>query len=142
MKTQAEILNQIKLVERHDIFGFETSTLIDFLEFDNAKSFMKEGVTKEAWDVHVKKADRESVLACMLEYMPFAWDKANNFRGISAARSICHYKSWLWMLGDHSIDCEDYQFYGKDVLKAICDKYGWDHKQWDDGIRVNDESEL
>ncbi len=36
-----------------------------------------------------------------------------------------------------SVDAGDYEFYGKDNLVRICDLYGWDSSQWDDGRRVN-----
>jgi hypothetical protein len=71
--------------------------------------------------------------------MDFAWDKANNGRGISANRSIAHYQAWLWLLGVEWCDTlmDDYEFYGKPQLIRICEYLGLDPKQWDDGERVN-----
>lgn len=84
---------------------------------------------------------REDVLKRMEEYMEFAWDKANNFRGLSAGRSIQHYIAWTWLAGDPELTKEienmKYQYYGKDILKRICEYYGWDASQWDDGVRSN-----
>lgn len=74
----------------------------------------------------------------MLDYMEFAWDKANNGRGISAMRSMHHYMAWTWMLGDDLGNLLDYQYYGKDNLVKICKHYGWDHAKWDDGVRRNE----
>lgn len=77
----------------------------------------------------------------MIEYMPFAWEKANNCRGLSAGRSLAHYTAWLWLDGDNEIwpTLEDYEYYGKDKLVEICNYLGIDSKQWDDGIRKNSE---
>lgn len=83
--------------------------------------------------------DRESILNEMLDYMSFAFEKANNFRGISASRSMSHYSAWTWLIGDDFGNLLDYEYYGKDNLVEICEKYGWDHSQWDDGVRLNDE---
>ncbi len=86
--------------------------------------------------------DRNSVIAEMRDYMSFAWDKANNCRGLSAYRSMVHYKVWLWLLKDDSIDTEEYEYYGKPQLAMICKKYGfrnedngiWKNSELDDGI--------
>ena len=99
---------------------------------------MKETVTEAAWaDAGIVPRDRASVVAGMLEYMPFAWKKANDGRGLSAARSMSHFAAWTWLAGDDLGDLTEYEFYGKDNLVRICEHYGWDPKKWDDGRRVN-----
>ena len=50
---------------------------------------------------------------------------------------MCHYMAWVWLAGDDLGDLTDYQYYGKDNLVKICDHYGWDSSQWDDGERTN-----
>ena len=56
-------------------------------------------------------------------------------------RSIEHMKAWLWLLNDPlGARLDDlYRHYGKPCLRAICEKYGWDWRQWDDGSWRNDE---
>ena len=75
----------------------------------------------------------------MKEYMEFAWEKANEFRGLSAMRSMHHYTAWTWLLGDDFGNLLQYDYYGKDNLIRICEHYGWDHTKWDDGVRSNTE---
>ena len=135
MRTDEEILSRIESVTDSDWLGTQRNDLINRLPFISAKQFLVEGVTESEW-VPLSR-DRDTVLAEMLEYMPFAWGKANNERGISAGRSMDHYTSWSWLLGDDFGDLSRYQYYGKDNLVRICEKYGWDHSQWDDGIRSN-----
>lgn len=137
MRTDKEILARVEAVKDHDWIGTEVSDLLSYLSFESVKPFLNEGVTEDQWSVIPRT--RESILDEMLEYMPFAWDKANNGRGISASRSMSHYRAWTWMLGDEDKFGEllDYEFYGKDNLVAICNHYGWDSSQWDDGIREN-----
>jgi len=70
---------------------------------------------------------KENVIKSMKDYMSFAWEKANDKRGISANRSIDHFKGWLWLLGDEEgIEYlkANYVPYGKPGLAYICKKYG------------------
>lgn len=135
MRTDDEILARIKEREPMDPFGFATSDYVCCLSFDAAKPFLIDHATASDWTQLPR--DRESVVARMLEYMPFAWERANNCRGLSAGRSMERYMAWTWLAGDDFGDLTDYQFYGKDNLVRICNHYGWDSSQWDDGIRTN-----
>jgi len=141
MHTQQEILTRIEKRKPDDFFGFEVSEYIDFLDFEHARPFLVAGATAEVWAKQQKPNTREAVLAVMLEYMPFAWEKANNCRGISANRSIAHFVAWTWLAGDdefsREVESTRHEFYGKPALIKICERYGWDWKQWDDGVRTN-----
>ena len=136
MRTDQEILDRIKTVSERDLFGTRQEELIMHLSFEAAKPFLKEDVTKEAWEAEDRrKLDDESIKAEMLDYMPFAWEKANSRRGLSAMRSLDHMAEWLWLLG-HDTSANrvlSYNRYGKGRLRAICEAFGWDWKQWDDG---------
>lgn len=133
-RTQDEILNRILEVQDKDVLGFQRVDLIVYLDFDHAKQFLKEDAKKEEWKQEVRSPKEK-----MIDYMPFAWEKANNCRGISAARSISHYQAWLWLDGNEELaeKIEDYEFYGKPQLVMICEYLGLDHSRWDDGIRTN-----
>lgn len=135
MRSDEEILNRIAEVKERDWLGFERNDLIECLSFEAAKPFLKSNAKEEDWVAAPR--DRESVIGRMLDYMPFAWEKANDERGISAGRSMAHYTSWLWLIGTDLGDLLRYQFYGKDNLVKICREFGWDPAQWDDGIRSN-----
>jgi len=146
MRTQDEIVARIDEIKEWDIFGFQIGDLIYCLDYEHAKKYLKEGdegPTENEWSEHVIEPTEENIKKTMKEYMEFAWDKANNCRGMSASRSMSHYMAWIWLLGDEEVeyfgDLESYQYYGKDNLVKICERYGWDHTQWDDGIRSNSE---
>ena len=138
MRTQEEILERIREVKDKDIFGFEWQSLADYLDYENVKPLIKEDVTRDKW-----KKETRTPKEVMIEYMPFAWDKANNKRGLSAGRSIYHYKAWLWLDGNDKLseDIEHYNYYGKpqliEICEEICEYLGIDHKQYDDGVREN-----
>lgn len=135
MRTQQEILDRIEEVKNDDLFGTQRQDLIVYLTFDNAKPFLVDGVTADQWP-----EENKSPKEIMIEYMPFAWDKANDKRGLSALRSMEHYTSWLWLDGDEVLykTLFDYEYYGKPQLIEICKYLGIDHLQYDDGIRENE----
>lgn len=135
MRTDDEILDKIEAVKTNDWFGAKTNDLIVRLPFEKARKYLMPEVTAEDWEVVPR--DRDALLAVMLDYMPFAWDKANNERGLSAGRSMDHYSSWVWLACDDLGNLHDYSYYGKDNLCRICKHYGWDASQWDDGVRKN-----
>ena len=84
MRTDEEILNRVEAVKADDWMGVQVSDLIYRLPFEKAQPYLRPEVTAEDWDVRPR--DRESMLATMLAYMPFAWEKANEGRGLSAGR--------------------------------------------------------
>ena len=139
MRTDKEILDRIETLKHRDWLGTQTGDLASRLTFEAARPLLKDDATSDGWEVLPR--DRESVKAEMLDYMPFAWDKANSRRGISAGRSLDHMSAWLWLLGeDAAVDkIDDYSHYGKPQLRAICEAYDWDWRQWDDGRWANSE---
>jgi hypothetical protein len=142
MRTQDEILTKIKSYEKGgDFFGFMTGDLIEYLTFEHAKPYLKDGVTAEEWKP--LPTSHDAVKAQIHGYMDFAWEKANDCRGLSAGRSINHMQVWLWMLGEETAaeEIKDYDFYGKPQLRAICEHFGWDWHQWDDGLWCNNSEE-
>ena len=45
-------------------------------------------------------------------------------------------RAWLWLLGRTAAAEKlslGHDMYGKPQLRAICEEFGWDWKQWDDG---------
>lgn len=139
MRTKKEIIARIHARQDKDIFGFEINDYLVALDFEDAKEFLKPEATEDQWEVAYP--DDESVRKQAIEYMPFAWDKANNCRGLSVWLWLTHYTAWLWLLGDDELwpQLEEYELYGKPELRKICDYFGLDADQWDDGIRVNDD---
>ena len=139
MRTQEEIVARIEQRKDKDPLGFELPYYLSRLGYEHAKPYLKPETTKEEWD-EVQEGF-ENIRQEMIDYMPFAWEKANNKRGISASRSIHHYIAWLWLEGewpDDEIDAlENYSYYGKDELRKICEYLGLDPDKFDDSIREN-----
>ena len=134
-RTDDEIISRINVVADRDFFGFEVSDLVVRLEYEKAKQFITADVIQKDWEVVSREP--ADVISMMHNYMPFAWEKANDGRGLSAGRSLSHYSAWIWLAGDDLGDLLEYEFYGKDKLVLICNHYGWDSSKWDDGVRTN-----
>ena len=134
MRTQDEILQRIRDRAHLDPLGFETDMYIPYLGYERAKEFLNEGVTEEQYLESVK--EYEDVVAVMKDYMPFAFNKAHNQRGISAYRSLQHYIAWTWIAGDDKLSAKldegPTDTYGLDLLRAICNHYGWNPKELGD----------
>jgi len=143
MRSQQEIMERIKRRKELDLLGFEIPEYADALTKENVEKLRGEIIKEDAdlsgWEPAFK-SDQDILERCK-DYMPFAWDKANGCRGISANRSIMHYIAWLWLLGYDEFDnlMDDYEFYGKPQLVRICNFLGLDSNRWDDGIRKNTE---
>jgi len=130
--TQQEIVDRFNARKDGDMFGFEVSEYVPFLDFEHARPFLKAVVTAEEWEKCRKPATRGAVVAVMLDYMPFAWEKANDQRGLSAGRSIAHYVAWLWLAGERDLawEIEEYTDYGRPQLRKICARFGWDAERF------------
>lgn len=138
-RTQDEIVERIRNRKASDFFGFESGEYVDYLDYAYAKEFLKDDTSQEQW----KEAQKvvKSPEDTIKDYMSFAWEKANNCRGISASRSILHMIAWLWLDGKDWPEIEDYAYYGKPQLVRICEEYGVDWRALDDGRWVNSEDE-
>lgn len=137
-RSQKEIMERFDAVEKTDFLGFQRSDLIDYMIYDNAKPYLNDTVLREEWEgrKYLSPADR------IKEYMPFAWEKANNCRGLSAVRSVEHMKTWLWLDGKDELAEKlepVFEYYGKTCLVLICREYDIDWEALDNGEWVQEE---
>ena len=142
MRTQDELIARIEATKGTDFLDWERLQYIRFSDFEHAKPFLKEGVTAKQWIPD----DMTQIKDIMVDYMAFAWDKANGCRGLSTCRSIYHYVAWLWVDASEeaivlSKTIKNYDYYGKPQLTQICKYLGIDVSQYDNGIRGNTEKE-
>jgi hypothetical protein len=136
-RTSAEIKARYQEVSQH-FLDFQGSDLLPYMDYADAKPFLKDGVTEEQL---IEARDDGGPLKAALDYLPFAWEKANNCRGLSAGRSVDHLKAWLWLAG-YDIDADfdaRYEYYGKPILVTASELLGFDWRKEDDGKWRNDE---
>lgn len=136
-RTQEEIVKRIQERKEEDFFGFERVTYMAYLDLEHMASFLDPREVIESHDPSLIDPVDE-----IKNYMDFTWEKANNKRGLSAGRSVDRMVAWLWLAGENRLsdwasDSDNYYHYGKPILEKICDYYGIDWKQWDNGERTN-----
>jgi hypothetical protein len=100
MRTQEEILTWARReIDRPtDLFGTKANDLLELLDYEHAKEFLKPETTKEQWE-ESWISDDAGILDQAGKYIPFALEKAGNHRGLSADRSTQHLAVWVWALG-------------------------------------------
>jgi len=127
MRTDEEILRRLGEIKGDDFFGAQSSELVSRLPFAIARPFLIDEATEAGWKTYGR--DRDAIVGEMRGYMEFAVEKATGHRGLSASRSIEHFRSWVWLLSDEdfsAIDWEDYANYGAPILKAVANRFGID----------------
>lgn len=151
-RSHTQIVERIKALAPKDYFGFQTADLLAYLPWDAARPFLQAEASESEW--RAKYPVFEPPLRAAKDYMKFAWDKANKQRGISALRSLEHYRAWLWLGGysEHTLDAvfNDYDWYGKGqlVFAATLLQFNWrdcDDRIWvqrSNGPRLHDEARL
>lgn len=146
-KTPQQIVDRIRWIraDGRDVFGTEVTDLLAFLHPKVAAKELPELFKPDAaMDWEPLAPEQGVVVGRIREYLPFAWGKANDCRGMSAARSLSHMSAWLWLLGleDKVPGIHRHTHYGKPQLVAICElpEIAVDWKALDDGAWRNDET--
>ena len=149
MRTEKEILERLTHKDcTDDIFGAYAGRLLDGLSYDAAVARELVG-TEFMAKVAAGEAEKwapltdEKARAEILSYLEFAWDKANNKRGLSAGRSIAHFSALTWLIGDDDAAAflandNHYAPYGKPMLQYLSDRYGYTG-EGDDGDHSDSE---
>lgn len=129
-----EIVERFKAISGadDDFFGFKTALMAHYLRFEDAKSILKDEYVREVESGDKKWVTITDTSECaqdFLDYMSFAWGKAEGERGISASRSIEKLGTWLWLMGrgdlEELISQDDlYNPYGAPALIEVCERMG------------------
>ena len=143
-RTDEQIYERMMACRKTEILGFESAEYASRLPWSFVQEIAQEGMTEDVWESQCRHT--APVMDVMTDYIPFAWEKANNCRGVSVMRAISHYIAWLWLEGSPeaealAVKIEHYSAYGKPQLVLICEFLGLDSSQWDDGIRGESEDE-
>jgi hypothetical protein len=142
-RTDEQIVARINSFGRFDdFFGAKRSRLIEVLSFDAAKDngFAVIDATEEEW---AKMQEAGATTDSAASYLEFAAGKAANHRGLSAARSIDHFDSIVWLVGDaeyEEFDSADSGNYGCGKLRAAAKVLGLSH-QWDELVKADPDLE-
>lgn len=128
IRTSKEILERFNHVD--DLFGTQKTDLVPYMAFEDAKEFLKDDYVedvesgKEQWEPETNPKKE------ILDYLPFAYEKAWRERGLSAARSMLHMKTWIWLDSEEFYQkvlplIDNYTNYGLPALDMISEHYGY-----------------
>lgn len=128
MRTQDEILERHKNCQ--DFLGTQKGDLLNYMNVENIKGFLTEDGLKELEAGKLDYPTKDLPKDTILDYLEFAYGKAENQRGISAGRSMAHFKTWIWMddpvfYAEIIEDIDNYDDYGIPVLDRISEHYGF-----------------
>jgi len=126
-KTQIEIVE--KIVSKKDDFDFGQGVLVHYLNYEYARPFLKKEKVEEAKNKWKPITDLKECVQDFLDYMVFAWGKAENERGLSASRSVSKLSAWMWLLDRDDLrrllrDDDLYNPYGSPALIKCCEELG------------------
>lgn len=147
MRTQAELAQYIHdRVKEQDPLGWSAEALTDFIPYEHAKPFLREGYTEEEWNdafgPYQKPYTEEVVTEELVTYMNlFGFDKALNHRGISASRTVEKVRAWCYALGRMELvhvlsDERLYPQYGAPMLSTVAQEFGIPEPDCDEWRRM------
>ncbi len=122
----------IELQSMETMLDFKSEVLVNYLTFEDAKPYLSEEFRKEIESGSGQWQQITSIEKCVAEflnYMEFAWGKAQDRRGISASRNIDKLGMWLWIMNREDLqeildDDDLYNPYGAPALVEVCNQLG------------------
>lgn len=140
-RTHSEIVAQLRhvLASNPDPFGVEPSRLLDALPFELAKEWLRSEVTAGEWEQQPGRLRTlEDVMKSAVEYLPFAWAKANEARSSSSSiRSVAHFRGLAWLTGNaafyEKMKSNPQRFDAKVALVAASEFFGVNWREYDNG---------
>ena len=126
MRTQEEIVARILAIQNDknrfkDMFGFSQEVLLAALDLEHSRPFLSEQAKNVTSENYGLTPTEESTKKNALEYLKFAWGKAEEHRGLSADRSVRKMTEYCWLLGHDvkPIEEAEYAQYGCPKLAAV-----------------------
>ena len=137
MRTYDEIIEFYEKHKQQDYLGTYAGDLLLYLPWEKIIPYVKDDSPdkKEEWEKDRSELTDEAVKKELVGYLDFAFGKAYGGRGISSSRSIEHFASWLFLLGDDELfnfatDDRNYPMYGIPVLNKIRAKYAPEYTKY------------
>lgn len=131
IRTQEEILERFNQVD--DILDIQKNDLAAYLSFENVKPFLTEEDVEKVENGDEKWEQSTDPKEDILDYLEFAYEKAENERGLSAYRSMLHFKTWIWLDNEEFYNeiidmLDNHTEYGIPALDKIAEHYDWERK--------------
>jgi hypothetical protein len=132
MRTVDEVLARIEEIENTLVGSMTVDDLYEVLTYEEAKSKLRPEVTVKDWGEGQSRS-HESARNKLVSYLPFAIEKALGHRGISASRSVSHFKNWIFLMEDLEAqefiaDEGNYAMYGVPIIKYLLNRYNVEYE--------------
>ncbi len=130
--TPEGILKRIEQVRERDFFGEFCPRLIDYLPYEHAKQFLKDGIDEDEWS----PAGDEELRSELHRYMDDWWkQKVEDGRGISCHRGRAQVVNLMFLAGIEAwihIGIDSYEgiaggWYQEDAYNEAADVFGLPH---------------
>lgn len=132
MRTQQELIDRYNDYISNDVLFVQRSDLAEFMTLETARPFLNEEAVKkfdageDQWGEVA--TDSKSII---IDYLTFAYDQANARRPLASARSLLHFKTWIWFDDDQFYQeilplIDDYDNFGLPALDKIAEHYGYE----------------
>ncbi|MCK5217842.1 MAG: hypothetical protein KAJ93_08635 [Methanosarcinales archaeon] len=128
LRTIQEIKERFEKAD--DFMGIQKTDLISFMDYETAKPHLKKEYVEKVDLKEEKWIPETDSKINILDYLDFAYKKAENERGLSASRSMLHFKTWIWLDNDDFYNeiiglIDNYDSYGIPALDKISEFYGY-----------------
>lgn len=128
-RTVSEIQDRMRDAQA-SFLDFSSEVYPKFLSVEDSREFFKEEYFDKVASGELEIPpipSLEEAAQDFLDYMNFAWGKAEDERGISATRSVQKLGAYLWLFGRDDLrrlidDDELYNPYGAPALIAVCEE--------------------
>lgn len=124
-RSQAQIEKRARQQVKNDNTGFEWTLYIDYLTYARARKLVPT-ISKLEWQSGHDHVTGTTVIEQMRKYLPFAKQKIEEERNISAQRSLRHYVAWFWLIGEDDFSLkiekylmEEYADFGRPMLREV-----------------------
>lgn len=135
MRTQAQIVARIRFLQSNysDQLGFQREVFYSYLDFANAKEFLKGDGTaeKEQWEIDgiPQPPCNEFILEEMAGSISWAWDAVRHHKSSTTRRMVFQLRAWLWLLEDETMIAKidaghpPFKQFGAPILASVCAQY-------------------
>lgn len=104
MRSQEELAQRIQLEMNVDPDGLAIDSLLEWVDYDH-RQFVDPKPTKEEFEESIAY-ERQPIGVQMTLYLSLAETYAKEERGLQSVRSLLHYRSWLWLIGEDELSNE------------------------------------
>ena len=137
--TQEQLMARIVERAQEDAMQFEVPDYVVYLDKEHAKLVYPPEMHAKI-DEHWSQGQwsEDDVRKRIVDYVPHAFQWANEKLDYETMRACGHFIAWAWLLGDHEFSDEligqEWSAFGKPCFRRVAERYGVAWETLDDGV--------